>query len=44
MNILNRKLNVVIIAGASGIGKEIAAAYERENCRVFVCDISDDFI
>ena len=44
MNILNRKLNVVIIAGASGIGKEIAAAYARENCRVFVCDISDDFI
>ena len=44
MNILNRKLNVVIIAGASGIGKEIAATYERENCRVFVCDISDDFI
>ena len=44
MNILNRKLNVVIIAGASGIGKEIAAAYDRENCRVFVCDISDDFI
>ena len=44
MNILNKKLNVVIIAGASGIGKEIAAAYDRENCRVFVCDISDDFI
>ena len=44
MKILNRKLNVVIIAGASGIGKEIAAAYDRENCRVFVCDISDDFI
>ena len=44
MKILNRKLNVVIIAGASGIGKEIAAAYDRENCRVFVCDISDDLI
>ena len=30
MKILNRKLNVVIVAGASGIGREIAAAYDRE--------------
>ena len=44
MNILNRKLNVVIVAGASGIGREIAAAYDREKCNVFVCDISDSFI
>ncbi len=44
MNILNRKLNVVIIAGASGIGREIAGAYDREKCNVFVCDISDSFI
>lgn len=41
---LNRKLNVVVVAGASGIGKEIAAAYDRQGCNVFVCDISDDFI
>ena len=44
MNILNRKLNVVIVAGASGIGREIAAAYDREKCNVFVCDRSDRFI
>ena len=44
MKILNRKLNVVIVAGASGIGREIAAAYDREKCNVFVCDISDSFI
>ena len=36
MKILNKKLNVVIIAGASGIGREIAAAYEREGSNVFV--------
>ena len=44
MKILNKKLNVVIIAGASGIGREIAAAYEREGSDVFVCDISEPFI
>ena len=44
MKILNRKLNVVIVAGASGIGREIAGAYDREKCNVFVCDISDSFI
>ena len=44
MKILNRKLNVVIVAGASGIGREIAGAYDREKCNVFVCDISDRFI
>ena len=44
MKLLSKKLNVVIIAGASGIGREIAIAYHQENCRVFVCDISDDFI
>ena len=44
MKILNKKLNVVIIAGASGIGREIAAAYEREGSNVFVCDISESFI
>ena len=44
MKILNKKLNVVIIAGASGIGREIAAAYEREGASIFVCDISESFI
>ena len=44
MKILNKKLNVVIIAGASGIGREIASAYESEGSDVFVCDISEPFI
>ena len=44
MQILNRKLNVVVLAGASGIGREIAAAYQQQGCEVFVCDISDDLI
>ena len=44
MQILDRKLNVVVVAGASGIGREVAAAYRQEGCEVFVCDISDDLI
>ena len=44
MQILDRKLNVVVLAGASGIGREIAAAYQQQGCEVFVCDISDDLI
>ena len=44
MKILNKKLNVVIVAGASGIGREIASAYYKEGCNVFVCDISQKSI
>ena len=44
MKILNKKLNVVIVAGASGIGREIASAYYKEGCNIFVCDISQKFI
>lgn len=41
---LDQPLNVVIIAGASGIGRSIAEAYYQQNCKLFVCDISLDFI
>ena len=44
MQILDRKLNVVVVAGASGIGREVAAAYQQQGCEVFVCDISDHLI
>ena len=44
MQILDRKLNVVVVAGASGIGREGAAAYQQQGCEVFVCDISDHLI
>ena len=44
MNFLSKKLNVVVTAGASGIGKTIALAYQNEGCRVYACDISDEFI
>ena len=37
-------MNVVIIAGASGIGQSIAEAYHQQNCQLFVCDISRNFI
>ncbi|HJN99094.1 MAG TPA: SDR family NAD(P)-dependent oxidoreductase, partial [Candidatus Marinimicrobia bacterium] len=41
MKFLSQKLNVVITAGASGIGRTIAMAYAREGSSVFVCDNSD---
>jgi len=41
---LNRTLNVVIPAGASGIGRSIAEAFINESCTVFICDISKKFI
>jgi NAD(P)-dependent dehydrogenase (short-subunit alcohol dehydrogenase family) len=44
MNFFNEKINVVIIAGASGIGREIARAYLGEDANVFVCDVSDELI
>ncbi len=44
MNFLSKKLNVVVTAGASGIGKTIALAYKNEGCRVYTCDVSDEFI
>ena len=44
MNFLSKKLNVVVTAGASGIGKTIALAYKNEGCRVYTCDVSEEFI
>ena len=44
MNFFQEKINVVIIAGASGIGREIARAYLNEGANVFVCDISEPLI
>ena len=44
MRFLSQKLNVVITAGASGIGRTIAMAYAREGSSVFVCDNSEEFI
>ena len=44
MKFLSQKLNVVITAGASGIGRTIAMAYAREGCSVFVCDNAEEFI
>lgn len=44
MNFFKEKINVVIVAGASGIGREIARAYLKEDAKVFVCDISDELI
>ena len=34
----------MVTAGASGIGKTIALAYKNEGCRVYTCDVSDEFI
>ncbi|MFT6855664.1 MAG: NAD(P)-dependent dehydrogenase (short-subunit alcohol dehydrogenase family) [Cyclobacteriaceae bacterium] len=44
MNFFKRKVNVAIIAGASGIGKEIARAYLNEDANVFICDVSRELI
>ncbi|WP_456460514.1 SDR family oxidoreductase [Reichenbachiella sp.] len=44
MKFLKRKLNVVVVAGASGIGLEIVIAYLDEGCRLFVCDVSSEFL
>ena len=44
MKFLHEPLNVIIPAGASGIGRSIAGAFLEEGCRVFICDISGDFI
>ena len=41
---LTEKLNVVIAAGASGIGKKIARAFMDQKCNVLVCDISEPHI
>lgn len=41
---IDKKLNVVVTAGASGIGRVIAKTYLELGCTVFVCDISDKFI
>lgn len=44
MKFFDKKLNVVIPAGAAGIGKKIAAAYMEEGCEVFVCDINEQHL
>jgi NAD(P)-dependent dehydrogenase (short-subunit alcohol dehydrogenase family) len=44
MIVINKKLNVVITAGASGIGRTIARLFLEQGCSVFVCDISEEFI
>jgi NAD(P)-dependent dehydrogenase (short-subunit alcohol dehydrogenase family) len=41
---VNKKMNVVITAGASGIGRTIARLFLEQGCSVFVCDISQEFI
>jgi NAD(P)-dependent dehydrogenase (short-subunit alcohol dehydrogenase family) len=44
MKFFSEKVNVVIVAGASGIGREIARAYLKEDANVFVCDVSAELI
>ncbi len=44
MRFFEKQVNVVIVAGASGIGKEVARAYLDEGANVFVCDISQPLI
>lgn len=41
---LTEKLNVVISAGASGIGRRIAETFLAQNCNVFICDIAQAHI
>ena len=41
---LEKKLNVVVVAGASGIGNKIVKAFVDQKCTVFVCDISQTHI
>ncbi len=44
MRFFKESMNVVVIAGASGIGREIVRAFLEESAHVFVCDISEDLI
>tara|TARA_B100001250_G_C19690670_1_gene740142 strand:+ start:326 stop:1111 length:786 start_codon:yes stop_codon:yes gene_type:complete len=44
MKFLDKPLNVIISAGASGIGRSIAEAFIEQGSRVFICDISDHYI
>ena len=41
---LDKKLNVVVTAGASGIGKAIVQKFIDQHCNVFTCDISEQLI
>jgi NAD(P)-dependent dehydrogenase (short-subunit alcohol dehydrogenase family) len=41
---LQKKLNVVVTAGASGIGKMTVKTFVDQGCNVFVCDISQQHI
>ena len=44
MKFFDRKMNVVVVAGASGIGKVIVKHYLDQGAQVFVCDVSDELI
>ncbi len=39
-----KNLKVVITAGASGIGSEIAIALSKSSAKVIICDINKDLI
>lgn len=44
MRFFEEKVNVAIMAGASGIGREVVKAYLEEGANIFVCDVSAEFI
>jgi NAD(P)-dependent dehydrogenase (short-subunit alcohol dehydrogenase family) len=44
MNFFNESLNVVVTAGASGIGRKIVEAYWEQKCNIIVCDIDENLI
>lgn len=44
MKFLSQPMNVVIVAGASGIGKAIARRFADEECKLFIADINKSFI
>ena len=41
---LNKTLNVVVVAGASGIGRIIVESFVEQSCEVMVCDVSRQHI
>ncbi|MFY0624897.1 MAG: SDR family oxidoreductase [Reichenbachiella sp.] len=41
MQFLQKKINVVIVAGASGIGRVIAEKFNQQGAQLFVCDIDE---
>lgn len=44
MKFFDEQVNVAVMAGASGIGREVVKAYLNNGASVFVCDESDEFI